>query len=79
MGLTAGFALDLTSHDEKGEEWDLSLPEKQRQAENLLSDQEPWLLTVSSPCIMLTTPQATNFGKECEWTVTDNLKRRWPT
>ena len=51
LGITPGFALDITVDDETGEPWDLSKPEKQDKAVGLTIDTEPDLIVGSPPCI----------------------------
>ena len=51
LGITPGFALDITVDDETGEPWDLSKPEKQDKAISLTIDTEPDLVVGSPPCI----------------------------
>ena len=49
LGYKAGFALDLTTTDENGQPWDLSIKAMQERAMELLDKEAPWLLVVSPP------------------------------
>ena len=64
VGLSTGFALDLTQLDpDDGMPWDLSCPEKQAKAEARLREEQPFLLIGSPPCTAFSQLFASNITK----------------
>ena len=60
LGLTAGFAFDLTSTDENGVPWDFSVAARRREARRRLSEQKPMFLIGSPMCTVFSTLQSMN-------------------
>ena len=50
LGITPGFALDLTVNDEDGQPWDFTKEDKKIRAMELAIETEPDLITGSPPC-----------------------------
>ena len=50
LGIAPGFAIDLTTCNEKGEPWDLDSIEKQKEAERLIDQTKPMVLVGSPMC-----------------------------
>ena len=50
LGIGPGFALDLTTVNDKGEPWDFDTKEKQEEAERLLEETQPTILVGSPMC-----------------------------
>ena len=56
-GYTAGFSMDLTTSDENGLPWDLSLVATQRRALRRWEIDMPYLLVASPPCTVFSVLQ----------------------
>jgi len=63
LGLTAGFALDLTTTDDDGNSWDFTKEEMKEKARNKVRNEEPMLLVGSPSCTEFSTWQALNAAK----------------
>ncbi len=63
MGLKAGFALDLTSHDEDGREWDVTLESMREKARKRVAEEKPQLLIGSPSCSPYSTWQTLNAAR----------------
>ena len=63
MGLLPGLALDVTTVNAKGEPWNFYEEEKQREAEALIDESEPWILIGSPMCTAFCTWQYLNAHK----------------
>ncbi len=63
MGLIPGFALDLTTTDEKGEPWDFTKPEKRYKAMQWVKQKAGLLLVVSPMCGPFSQMQAVNYKR----------------
>ena len=50
LGYTPGFSVDLTTLDEDGLPWDLSVAATQRKALRRWETEKPYLLVASPPC-----------------------------
>ena len=50
LGYLTGFSMDLTTQDEDGMPWDLSLAATQRKALRRSEVDKPYLLAASPPC-----------------------------
>ncbi len=67
MGLKAGFALDLTNHDENGCEWDFTIAAMREKARRRVAEEKPQLLIGSPSC----SPYST-------WQTLNNARQGWP-
>jgi len=64
LGLSAGFALDLTTTDENGDSWDFTKEKMRAKAKQKVRTEEPMLLTGSPSCTAFCTWQALNAAKQ---------------
>ena len=63
LGMTAGWAFDLTTSDEQGRPWDLSNPETQQKAVKKCQADRPYLLIGSPPCTPFSRVQFFNCNR----------------
>ncbi len=75
MGLKAGFALDLTGHDEDGREWDFTQKSMRDKARKRVAEEKPQLLIGSPPCTPYSAWQNLNAAKH-GWPAGELEKRR---
>ena len=55
LGITPGFALDLTTTDEHGVAWDFDCKDRRREARRRLELQKPMILLGTPMCTKLST------------------------
>ena len=60
LGIAPGFALDLTTTDERGIAWDFSIAERRQAARALFHKTKPMFLVGSPPCTRFCSWQAIN-------------------
>ncbi len=75
LGMVPGFALDLTTKDEKGEPWDFSKPEKRYKAMQWVKQKTALLLIVSPMCGPLSQLQAANYKRMSDEEVKQNISQ----
>ena len=75
IGIIPGVALDLTSHDEKVNVWDFSIPAQRKKAERLLAEQQPTLLIGSPMCTPFSNIQNLNKAKRDPSVIEDEIAR----
>ena len=63
MGLSAGFALDLTTTDENGDSWDFTKECMREKAKQKIKEEEPMLLIGSPNCTAFRAWQALNAAR----------------
>ncbi|CAJ1437172.1 unnamed protein product [Effrenium voratum] len=73
-GCLSGIAFDLRTQDEDGNAWDLSKPEVQKKAEELIDLLQPELIIGCPPCGPFSALQWLNHPKMTEQQVQDRLK-----
>ena len=64
LGLSAGFALDLTTTDENGDSWDFTKEQMKDKARKIVRTEEPMLLIGSPSCTAFCQWQALNTVKQ---------------
>ena len=75
MGLTAGFALDLTSSDVDGRVWDFTMAEMRERARQRVAEEKPVVLIGSPSCTPYTTWQRLNAVRH-GWPEGEEERRR---
>jgi hypothetical protein len=65
-GIIPGFALDLTTTDEKGAPWDFDVPAQRRKAEQRIRNEKPMFLIGSPMCTAFSTWQRLNDKRRTE-------------
>ena len=65
-GIIPGFALDLTTTDEKGAPWDFDIPAQRKKAEQKIKDEKPMFLIGSPMCTAFSTWQRINDRRRSE-------------
>ena len=73
-GCLSGIAFDLRTQDEDGNAWDLSKPEVQKKAEELMDLSQPELIIGCPPCGPFSALQWLNHPKMTEQQVQDRMK-----
>ena len=63
IGMEAGFALDLTTVDEEGNQWHFSKAKMRTRALRLLDEKQLAILIASPPCTMFSSLQQLNIAK----------------
>jgi hypothetical protein len=75
LDLVLGFALDLTTLDENGEEWDFSKKERREKARSKVDKEKPYCLIGSPSCTEYCSFQALNAVKH-QWSEEEVRRRR---
>ena len=75
LGLLLGFALDLTTTNKKGDQWDFTIESMRQESRAVLAATKPALLIGSPPCTEFCAWQLLNAAK-LGWTPAETRRRR---